>query len=218
MTESSADRIVDLDGHQGRIIRSFQKKNDQGTLILLEMMDGRRLWAPQEWLEELDGEYFLPYRTAHLPTASLEDDGGSLVIPVLVETVDVKRRRRITGAVRVTKRVQTEDNVVELRRAKETVEVERVPINREVSEPPPVRQEGDVTIVPILEEVLVVEKRLVLREELRIIRRRRETSEQYRVPLRREVADIEQLPAEKLSDDAVSPERPERNADQDDSS
>lgn len=36
---------------------------------------------------------------------------------------------------------------------------------------PEIRTEGDVTIVPVLEEVLVVEKRLVLKEELHIRRR-----------------------------------------------
>jgi uncharacterized protein (TIGR02271 family) len=187
--------IVDLDGLRGRIVKSVQQKGDHGNLLLVEMMDGRRLWAPEDWLEARDGEYFLPFRTAHLPEAVL-DDGGSLVIPVLVETLDVRKRKRVTGGVRITKRVTSEDQLVEPMRAEETVEVERVPINQEVSQPPPVRQEGDTMIVPILEEVLVVEKRLVLREEVRITKRRREISERYRVTLRREHADIERLPGE----------------------
>jgi uncharacterized protein (TIGR02271 family) len=186
--------IVDLDGLRGRIVRSVQQQGEDGNLLLVEMMDGRRMWAPQDWLEaRADGEHFLPFRTAHLPEATV-DDGGALVIPVLVETVDVRKQRRVTGRVRITKRVTSEDQVVEPMRSQETVEVERVPINREVSEPPPVRQEGDTTIVPILEEVLVVEKRLVLREEVRITKRRREISECYRVTLRREAAEIERLP------------------------
>jgi uncharacterized protein (TIGR02271 family) len=193
------DTVVDIDGLRGRIIRTLQQKSDQGTLLLLEMMDGRRLWAPEDWLERRDGagdgEYFLPFRTAHLPEAVAED-GGSLVIPVLVETVDVRRSKKVTGGVRITKRVRTSDQIVEPMRAEEIVEVERVPVNREVDEPPPVRQEGNVTIVPILEEVLVVEKRLILREEVRITRKRREISERYRVRLRREEAEIERLPGE----------------------
>ena len=189
--------LVDLDGLRGRIIETTQQPGaDGGALLLVEMMDGRRLWAPEAWLEaRADGEYFLPFRTAHLPEA-VTGEGGRLVIPVLVETLDVRKRSRVTGGARITKRVTTEDQVVEPVRATETVEVERVPINREVSEPPPVRQEGDTTIVPILEEVLVVEKRLVLREEVRITKRRRETSERYRVTLRREHAEIERLPGE----------------------
>jgi uncharacterized protein (TIGR02271 family) len=188
--------IVDLDGLRGRIVRSTRQRGAEGALLLVEMMDGRRLWAPEDWLEaRADGEYYLPFRTAHLPEAVAEE-GGRLVIPVLVETLDVRKRKRVTGSVRITKRVTTEDQVVEPMRAEETVEVERVPIDREVAEPPPVRQEGDTMIVPILEEVLVVEKRLILREEVRITKRRREITERYRVTLRREEAEIERLPGE----------------------
>jgi uncharacterized protein (TIGR02271 family) len=161
------------------------------------------LWAPWDRLEPRDGEYVLPFRTSQLPEASLEE-GGSLVIPVLVETLDVRKRKRVTGGYRVTKRVRTSDQVVEPVRAEETVEVQRVPVNREVSEPPPVRQEGNVTIVPILEEVLVVEKRLIVREELRITRRRREITERHRVTLRREEAEIERLPGEAQPEDETA--------------
>jgi len=56
---------------------------------------------------------------------------------------------------------------------------------------PEIRTEGDVTIVPVLEEVLVVEKRLVLKEELHI--RRRIETETVEVPviLRKQRAIIE---------------------------
>jgi stress response protein YsnF len=50
------------------------------------------------------------------------------------------------------------------------VDVTRVPIGREVTEAPAVRTEGDVTIVPVFEERLVVEKRLFLVEELHVRR------------------------------------------------
>ena len=60
--------------------------------------------------------------------------------------------------------------------SEETVEVTRVPIDKVVETAPEIRTDGDVTIVPVLEEVLVVEKRLVLKEELHI-RRRVETED-----------------------------------------
>lgn len=47
---------------------------------------------------------------------------------------------------------------------REQVEVTRVPMDIEVAQVPQVRIEGDVTIVPVLEERLVVEKRLFLVE------------------------------------------------------
>ena len=77
----------------------------------------------------------------------------------------------------------------------EQVEVTRVPINTEVATVPTQRTEGDVLIIPIFEEVLFVEKRLVLKEELHI--RRRATREDVEVPitLRKQRAIVERNPA-----------------------
>ena len=88
------------------------------------------------------------------------------------------------------------DAIEELARAdvqRETVDVTRVPIDRIVETAPEIRTEGDVTIVPVLEEVLVVEKRLVVKEELHI--RRRVESEAVEVPvsLRKQRAIVERL-------------------------
>lgn len=202
MTKRLTRSVVDQDGLHGEIVQTLQQEGVQGPLVLLEMTDGRRLWLPQDWLEDHEHDYFLPLSTASLPEAPLEN-GGRLVIPVLVETVDIRRHKRVTGGVRVTKRVRTKDEIVEPVRSEETVEVKRVPVNREVREPPPVRREGNVTIVPILEEVLIVEKRLVVREELHIIRHRKEISERHRVTLRREEVEIERLPGENSMDEPL---------------
>jgi stress response protein YsnF len=59
--------------------------------------------------------------------------------------------------------------------------VERVPVNRLVETEPQTRQEGDVTIIPIIEEVLVVEKRLLLKEEIHIRRTRNQVRQPRRV-------------------------------------
>jgi stress response protein YsnF len=72
----------------------------------------------------------------------------------------------------------------------EEVEVERVAINRFVEAPPPVRQEGDTTIIPLLEEVLIVEKRLLLREEVHIKKLSKEVHEPQEVLLREERVEI----------------------------
>jgi len=70
---------------------------------------------------------------------------------------------------------------VEVELAHEVVEVERVPVNRAVTELPSVRLEGSTTIIPVVEEVVVVEKRLFLVEEIHV--RRRSTTETKRVPV-----------------------------------
>ena len=53
----------------------------------------------------------------------------------------------------------------------EDIQIERVPVNRWLSEPASVRYEGDIMIIPVMEEVPVVEKRLRLKEELRVTKR-----------------------------------------------
>jgi uncharacterized protein (TIGR02271 family) len=68
-----------------------------------------------------------------------------------------------------------------------------VPINRVVDGPISVRSEEDTLVIPLLEEVLVVEKRLLLKEEVRITKRRVETHMPQRVTLRREEAVVERV-------------------------
>ena len=63
-------------------------------------------------------------------------------------------------------------------------DVQRVAIGRLLDGPVEARQEGDTWIVPLTEEVLVIEKRLLLREELRITRRRQQRLDAK--PIRRE--------------------------------
>lgn len=115
----------------------------------------------------------------------------------LVEEVAHLDRREVqTGRVRVSTHTKTVEEVAHAELHGEAVEVTRVPVNRPVTGvPPTMRQEGDVTIVPVFEEVLVVETRLVLKEELHI--RKRATVEVVEVPvtLRQQRAIVERLEA-----------------------
>ena len=77
----------------------------------------------------------------------------------------------------------------------ETVEVTRVPVDRRVEKPPEVRIENGVTIVPILEERLVVDKQLFLKEELHIRRDIRTETVDVPVTVRSERAIVERLDA-----------------------
>ena len=74
--------------------------------------------------------------------------------------------------------------------AREQVEVEPSPIGKVVEVPPSVREEGDTIIIPIVEEILVVERRLLLKEEVRVRRVRSSESHRERVMLRRQEAII----------------------------
>jgi stress response protein YsnF len=100
-----------------------------------------------------------------------------------------------TGKVRVRTIVDIETELAKATLNGETVEVTRTPVDRIVDQAPGIRVEDDVTIIPVMEEVLIVEKRLVLKEEVRI--RRVATTEDVEIPveLRKQHAVIERLPA-----------------------
>lgn len=119
-------------------------------------------------------------------------NGLVAVIPVIQETIRVEKREFESGKVVVHKTVMERDEAVEVLLRQQDLSVERVPIDRVVQEAPQTRQEGDTLIVPILEEVLVVEKRLVLKEELHIRKQSSERMEQQTVRLRSEQVNIEQ--------------------------
>jgi stress response protein YsnF len=61
---------------------------------------------------------------------------------------------------------------------------------------PSVRQEGDVTIIPVVEEILVVERRLVLKEEVHIRRIKTTERHQEQIKLRRQEATVSRTPLE----------------------
>ena len=118
------------------------------------------------------------------------------VIPITEEELRLDKREVTTGKVRVRTSVDVETELVKATLEGETVEVTRVPIDRIVESAPEVRTENDVTIIPILEEVLVVEKRLVLKEELHLHRRRTIEDVETPVELRKQRAVIERVPVD----------------------
>jgi stress response protein YsnF len=90
------------------------------------------------------------------------------VLPIVEETLHLGKRLVETGRVRVSLSTSVEEEILRDTLRTRHAEVERVPIGRAVTEVPRVRQEGDVVIIPVVEEVLVVEKRLVLKEEIHL--------------------------------------------------
>ncbi|MGZ9050532.1 MAG: DUF2382 domain-containing protein, partial [Allosphingosinicella sp.] len=117
---------------------------------------------------------------------------GARQIPVVEETVAVDKRQKVTGVVRARTETREDVVVVDEPMLSEQVEVERVPMDRIIDRPVPVRQEGDTTIIPVF---VVVEKRLKLVEELRITKRQTIKHEPQTITLRRQEAVIERLPA-----------------------
>jgi len=113
------------------------------------------------------------------------------VIPVAEERLRVRRRRVETGKVVLHKRVAQREELVDQPILLEEIEVRRVKLDKRVERPQAIRQEGDTLIVPLHEEVLVVEKQLRVREEVHLRRTRRRISKSQRVQLRREEMEIQ---------------------------
>lgn len=115
-------------------------------------------------------------------------------VPVVEETVTVDKRRNVTSIVRA--RTVTHENLVTVDEPmlSEQVDIERVPIDRFVDAPLPVRQEGETTIIPIVEEVVVVEKRLKLVEEVRLTKRQT-IKHKPQTTVRRQEVIVDRLPA-----------------------
>ena len=123
----------------------------------------------------------------------MQSDEFADVIPVMQEFIRIEKRLVETGRVVIHKTVTERAEAVEVILKQQDLLVERVPIGRVVAEAPQSRQEGDTLIVPILEEVLVVEKRLMLKEELHIRNHSSERTEHKTVTLRAEQVDIQQI-------------------------
>jgi uncharacterized protein (TIGR02271 family) len=121
------------------------------------------------------------------------ETGETRAVPLFAEELHVTRERVATGSVRIDKRVVRRTEHVDEPVMEERVEVERRAVNRIVDAPPPVRQEGDTLIIPLLEEVLIVEKRLVVREELHVKRVRDQSRVRQDVTLESEHANVERI-------------------------
>ena len=126
-----------------------------------------------------------------MPGRDLHD---AVTLPVVQEELDVGKRVVETGVVRVRTTTREHEELVQMPLEREDVIVERVAIGRAVDAPLDVRQEGDVTIVPVHEEVIVVHRQLMLKEELHVRRRISTVDATQPVVLRRQDVSVEREP------------------------
>lgn len=212
MNLDGALTVTDAKGLRGTIDRRVTPlESAAGASVTVRLEDGRAVSLPARSLAERgDGEFYV--RSNFDELAAGENGGGlndrvavddraaggqaaGAVVPVVEEHLRVGRREVEAGRVRFTKRVLEDEVVVDDAVVREEVEVVRVPVGRQVEAPVPTREEGDTLIIPVLEEVLVVEKRLVLVEELHVRKRRVEERRPQSFTLRKEEVGVERLDA-----------------------
>jgi stress response protein YsnF len=118
------------------------------------------------------------------------------VIPLAEETVSVSKREVETGLVQVALTTETQTVVARETLRSRRVEVARVPVGRMLAEgeAPPRSRRRATLVVPLVEEMAVVVKRLVLREEVRLRSVATETPFEAAVDVRRQQATVERVP------------------------
>lgn len=115
-------------------------------------------------------------------------------VPVIEEFLHVGTRLIDTGrGVRIHKAVLQTPHLVEQNLLQEEMTIEHVRHDRalEAGQVPEVRYEGETLIIPVLEEVLVVQKQLRLKEEIRVTRTRHSVSSSQTVMLDAEQVRLE---------------------------
>lgn len=118
-------------------------------------------------------------------------DPNTTVIPVIEEHVTISKEVVETGKVHIRKRVTEEEATVNLPLIQEGYQVERRPGSKELlKEHPPIRHEGGNMIIPVVREVLIVEKRYEVTEELHVIKTRTEVPHLQQVTLLKETVDV----------------------------
>lgn len=120
-----------------------------------------------------------------------EDEKDPVSLNVYEEQAKVNKKTVEKGKVRIVKKVATNDEKINVDLKSEEVEVERVPLNKYVDYPPDVRYEGNTTIIPVIKEVAVVEKKIVLVEEIRITKKINFSEEERTIPLKKEEIIVE---------------------------
>ncbi len=189
--------IVDTAGQQARVIAIDQVAGE----VELQTADQAKLRVRQHQLaSRAEGGYALPFAFSDVAAmASAQHHAfrsDQEVIPVIQEELQVGKRIIDTGkGVRVHKKIIERTEVVDEPLRQDQLDITHVPRNVTVDADhlPGARQEGDTLIVPVLEEVLVVERQWRLKEEIHITRHQREVHAPQSVVLKSQQVSIERF-------------------------
>jgi uncharacterized protein (TIGR02271 family) len=184
-------RVIDSVGHEALIVAIQGGEN--GPQAWIRMAGGTQVLVPVRLLvQQSDGIYRLPL-AFNIPAAG---QPTQMSFPVMEEELHVAERVIDTGrGVRINKTVTEREQVVDPPLLHDELEVTHVPVGRVVAEAdvPQTRHEGDTLIVPVMEEVLVVQKQLLLKEEIRITRHRKPVRMPQNVLLRSEQVTVKRF-------------------------
>jgi uncharacterized protein (TIGR02271 family) len=179
------------EGHLGQVVRA----GPEAVEVLAEGTN-RRLFVPLDLVRDVraDGTLEISAARAELerlarpatgevgratehsataervPGPTSTPEGGERTLELREEELVAHKELREAGEVAIRTQVEEFPGRLELEAYREEVEVEHVPVGQAVTERVAPWEEDGVLIVPVYEEQLVVTKRLVLREHLRVRR------------------------------------------------
>jgi len=188
MNDSLAVPLISKNGVRGKVLTTSRLLDDSREKSVI-FEGGQEASVSTKHLHlQPDGTYFLDQAVE--PQARPSE----VVIPVIHEIAHVTKRKVETGRVRVRKTVSEEPATIDLALVHEEYEVVRIPVNKVVETKAPTRVDGDTTIIPVYEEETVTVTRLILREEVHLVKKERIEHRPHTITLRKESAEVERIP------------------------
>ena len=198
MRAEAGDRVMATDGDVGVVVETIGHRGGGAEDVFsVTLDDGSTVEVPHALItNRLDGVVYLPVaretlRGEDVAAPKANDAHRMLLHEETLEASTVNARR---GTVRVLRRVETVPVQEVIDAWRDDVVVERVAVNQEIDVAPAPRTEGDTIVVPVVDEVVVSETRLVLREEVRITRRRVNQPVTIEATVRRERVEVINTP------------------------
>lgn len=190
------DRVFATDGEAGTVHEVIAGDDGRPASIVVACTDGSSVEVPLPTVTSAaGGEVRLAISRQALADGMTSPQGYDVArFSVHEEVLEATTAPVQRGTVRVVRRVETVPVTAEIQTWQEVVDIQRVPVNREVDVAPEPRTEGDTIVIPVVEEVVVTETRLVLREEVRVTRRRVAEPVTVEAEVRREHVDVIQEP------------------------
>lgn len=116
-------------------------------------------------------------------------------IPIHEEVFEPIVHEMVRGRVVVRRRIETIETQVPVDVRREHATVERRSMNRPIETAPAPYWDGHTLVVPVIEEEIVVQRRLILREELRVTIESETIHDEIPTTTRREVVDVTEEPS-----------------------
>ena len=124
-------------------------------------------------------------------SAALDKGDGEYRVPLIEERLKVTTREIDLGERDIHKTVESVEETWYEPVVHEEVEVERVRVRRNVAAPEQPHEEGEWLVIPVMEEVIVIQKQLVVVEEIRIRKQPVTEQQEVRETVRRERVSVE---------------------------